>query len=414
MKYPALVSFAWVSLGMLVVPKAMADAFSWNNGGSGSAYWGNLNKWTKTAGTGSQTVPSVAGDTATIPHFVGTYNPAVADNDGNAATFTLRSITVESSSQTRRIGNPSSGSSTLVFDNGGSGQNTISVTMNGSDRIFAIADRVHLQLNQTLRSVHGSNLSTPTAIHGIASGLGGIEVTGLRHHLRLTNTNTYTGDTTVFGSSSGFSGVDTWEKSLFADGAASSSGSSTGTGQVILTGSVSGVDFHQPILRGNGVVGQTGRAGTTLTLSSTSSNSGSFPRVSPGGTLTAGGGRTATIGTLTVNGDVVFGEGSRLDAEYADSASDMLRVNGGLTVNAANTVLVAARLGGSDGTLADAYELVHYMAGGLTGTFAAATLPSEMTDAGYRVSYDQPSSLGVGYAAITLARPPAGTLITIR
>ncbi len=405
---------AGIAVGALAVSGARADAFKWNNEGSGAAYWGNTNKWVKVSGEGAHTVPSMAGDSATIPHFLGTFNPAVAAGDGSATNFTLRAITVESSSQTRRIGNPSSGTSTLVFDNSGSEQNTISVTMNGSDRVFAIADRVNIQLNQTLRCTHGSNIHTPIAIHGVVSGPGGIEVTGLAHHLRLANVNTYAGDTRVFGTNRGFTGTDAWEKSLFADGGASASGSSTGTGQVILTGSAASEDFHRPILRGNGVVGQTGRTGTTLTLGSSSTDARSFPCVSPGGTLTAGGGRTATIGILTVNGDVVFGAGSRLDAEYGDEIADVLRINGGLVLNATNTVLVTTRLGGTDGTLADVYELVHYAAGRLTGKFAAETLAAELLDAGYRVFYNQASSLGPAYAAIVLAKPPSGTLILLR
>jgi hypothetical protein len=333
---------------------------------------------------------------------------AVADEDGEPATFTLSAISLSQVTQSRSLSNPSWGTSTLVFDNGGSeGHNQISVSLSGGNRLFGIADRVNLQLNQTLRCMHGSNLSSGTVINGVISGEGNLELSGLRYSLRLTNINLYEGDTIVFGENSGFTGVDVWNKSLYVDGLANEVGSTTGRGCVILQGSASGIDFHKPFLRGCGIVGYEGREGITLTLGSTSSDVRSFPQVSPGGILNNNGSTTETIGTLTVNGDVEFTKGSGLSADVSgDGSADLLVINGTLLLDGTDTILKVSLLDGDSEVPARMYELARYKE--RTGRFSTVELDEVFGD-DYRVIYDLVTT--PGYKSIVVSDIPFGTLL---
>lgn len=416
MKHSDMVTVVWLSFGALLVPRAMADAFSWNNSGSGSAYWGNTNKWTKTAGTGSQTVPSIAGDTLTVPNVGSGINIAVTDAAGAATTFTVHSISISQVTQSRKFTNPATGTSMIVIDSGtGASSNTdISNSMSGGDKRLVFPNRVIVSLNNNLRVTHTSNLNPATVFDGvIQNGTApspSFTLTGGNVRAVMSATNTFSGGVNVTPNQNR-SKVNANTTRFYAQGGADATGSATGTGAVTVTGATSGDDNNAAWLVGSGTVGQTGRTGTTLTASG--SNATSSGRVSPGGTLNNDGGHTETVGTLTVNGDVQFGSHGRLYADFSNTTSDALRINGGIGIGTSDTTLILARLGGTTGTLATVYELVHYTEGGLTGTFATETLPAELTDAGYRVFYNQPSSLGAGYAAITVAKPPAGTVLTI-
>lgn len=201
------------------------------------------------------------------------------------------------------------------------------------------------------------------------------------------------------------SGVDALRPiNLFAMGQATGSGSATGTGAVTVAGFAhsGNPNRRQPAyLRGTGAVGHIGRTGTTLTVQGVATARGI---VSPGGSYGVSGAITETIGTLTVNGDVIFSNYSALEIQYDDTTADALVIAGGLTLTG-DTQLIVDRLG-TGTTLAPKYDIVHYT-GTLSGAFSTITLPAELTDAGYYVAYNEPSSLGAGYQAIALIPEPS-------
>lgn len=163
--------------------------------------------------------------------------------------------------------------------------------------------------------------------------------------------------------------------------AANTSGSATGTGAVILEAG--------GVLAGTGIVAPGTNAVTVRTTGA----------IAPG----------MSIGTLTVDGDVVFESDSFFEVEFDATDSDLLAVSGALDVSGATLNLTD--LGG--GVYANEYIIATY-AGTLASPFAAVTgdLPANMT-----VFYDsgtirlgvipEPSALalvGLGVSALTLRR----------
>lgn len=393
-----------------------ADAFGWNYSGSG--LWGDTAKWTRNSGTGTHLLPSLPGDTISVPAVTTTgITLTMADAGGQAGTFTVGSITIVQVSQQRGLGNPAIGTSWLIFDNAGSDAFIAHSSNSNNNRMFGVADRVHVRLDSSLTLRHDSNLNSGFRLQGvIVSGPSlqtGLRVTGGSTRVTLANTNLYVGGTTVQGNNNRSGAGNVNRVILLAEGGATAVASSTGTGPVTVKGVHVGDDYAPARLCGSGTIGPLGRTGTTLTASGASVNARG--EVAPANAVSLTGSYSDTIGTLTVNGSVMFGDHSDLMIEVNAMSADALKVNGQVDLSSSfDRLSVTAATGASLTAIAKSYELVHYTAGGLNGVFNTVTLPAALVSAGYRVLYNQPSSLGPAYASITIARPAGPTLLLIR
>jgi outer membrane autotransporter protein len=209
----------------------------------------------------------------------------------------------------------------------------------------------------------------------------------------LTNNNTYTGGTTISagklqlgnaGTTGGIAGdilVDAGELIINRSNAYTMSGEITGggtfrqagTGNTTLTGNNV---FAGSIFVDAGrlsVDGSLGYYHNQANHSTTTVNGGELGGVgtidgelivNAGGTLAPGN----SIGTLTVNNDVTFDTGAYFQAEIApDGTSDLLQVNGVVTINGGTVVVLAPSGEYVPGT---AYTIVS-ATGGVNGEFAA-------------------------------------------
>ncbi len=184
-------------------------------------------------------------------------------------------------------------------------------------------------------------LNTSTTFNGtITNGTGSGGSTAVTHitkvgvgTLTLTGTNDYAGTTTVNGGT------------LLVNG--------THTPNAVITGAAPAY-----VVNSTGTLGGTGTIGDGVTPVPIT--------VNPGGTLSPG----ASIGTLSVLGDVVLNSNAIFKAEVdgTSSMSDLLAVTGNLTLN--GSPLVASLLAG---TLPTGPHIIATYTGALTGTFAVPT-----------------------------------------
>ena len=185
--------------------------------------------------------------------------------------------------------------------------------------------------------------------------------------LELNGTNTYSGNTVVqkwTGYSRDFTGGF-----LIVNGAASATGSATGTGTVYI--------YETGRLGGTGTIGETGRttvALSTLGAAGTSATAFSYmeygvlvtevsnvANVAPGGVVNG-----EYVGTLSVNGGVIFGDYTRLAIDLDDlGVGDTLAMTGDWTLSTTGTMLDLDLLDGA--SLEGEYTLATYAS--LTGTF---------------------------------------------
>ena len=211
--------------------------------------------------------------------------------------------------------------------------------------------------------------ATPTEevqANGVISGAGGVTLQG-DGMLELNGANTYTGDTIVE-KWSGF-GRDFTGGTLLVNGNATavSSGTGLGTVQINETGT----------LGGSGTIGETGRVTLALSTLGAAGTSATAPgyleggvavtevanlaNVAPGGVVDG-----ERIATLNVNGNVDFGDYTRLAIDLDDlGISDQLAITGDWSLSSTGSVLDLDLLTGS--SLSGDYILASFAS--LTGTF---------------------------------------------
>lgn len=196
----------------------------------------------------------------------------------------------------------------------------------------------------------GAATSVEVRANAAISGTGGVVLQGVGT-LELNGANTYSGNTTI--SKSVINSTTYNAGTLIVNGGATGTSSGTGTGTVTVgaTGRIAGT----------GTIGQTGRTGTTLSLSGTSALE--FAAITPGNHTDAN-----TVGTLSVNGDVSLGDYTEMTLELKSlGTSDALAASGSFSLSATGTVLRLTLLNGE--TLGGSYTLVSSSA--FTGTFSS-------------------------------------------
>ncbi len=165
-------------------------------------------------------------------------------------------------------------------------------------------------------------------------------------------TSSLSGDIALIASSSRLSFTDT-DAGIFA-GALSGAGrvSLDGAGTVLLTGDSSGFSGLTTLNAGKLLVGAAdgiGRLGGSLDVLSGAalggagaigSGAGSHVSIAAGGVLSPGN----SIGTLTINGDLIFASGARFEVEVnpLGADSDMVRVTGAATLNGGTVAHIGA------------------------------------------------------------------------
>lgn len=158
-------------IGALSIATARGQSYSWTGG---SGHWGEPANWTPTG------VPDAAGAVATVPSTASGIIVTVADATGDAATFTVGRFVFDQVTQNRSFGNPTSGTSTIIFNNGASTAE-LSARLSGSNRIVGIPDRVSVQLGSSLfRTLDDGNFGTVFQFDGLVSGAGNFPSRGRR------------------------------------------------------------------------------------------------------------------------------------------------------------------------------------------------------------------------------------------
>ena len=223
------VALAVLTLCATVLASAAAEAqtvYTWQ-GGSGN--WGNTAKWLPTG------VPNAIGDTARSGGgFSSTVTATLADASGADASFTLGSLVItvrNSDNRFRRIANVTSGTGVLIFD-----VSSGTATINGETLNIAGAAKdvfVGIKLNDPLWITNNTGTSTTnTGTGGVmtfskaimdGSSLNGLTIgaitSGSAAPVVFQGVNTYTGNTTIFGSGSanrmGWLQLDSTSETLF-------------------------------------------------------------------------------------------------------------------------------------------------------------------------------------------------------
>jgi autotransporter-associated beta strand protein len=277
---------------------------------------------------------------------------------------------------------------------------------NPNDRYGTVVIRGNLEFvnNGFITAVRQNVTNVHVRIDAVISGGGGLSCQG-SGTVQLTGSNTYPGDTTVaraqLGSRPNEAGL------LIIDGTATETSSGIGLGALHVepSGAVGGA----------GTIGYTGRTGATLSLEGEfvaadeedEIEEAVFPAtVTPGG-IEEG----SEIATLSVNGDVDFGDYSCLSIDIGEGTCDTLAVSGSISVSALGTVLQL--------NIPDEIELIgdYTLAesGELTGEFSSVLINGEeFEDATDYRSIAMTHHIGYSSDSVILKQsPPPGTVITI-
>lgn len=201
-------ALAGMTLCAIVLASAAAEAqtMSWGNFATGT--WGDSTKWT------SGTVPNAIGVAANIPGSSpsGALTITLANSGGSDASFTVGGLIMNNSTtggSFRRIQNVSSGTGVLIFDvTSGSativGTNGVSGGRVGPKDIFVgvrLNDPLFITNNTSSSGTGGLMTFSKAIMDGSSSnGLTIGAITGSAAPVVFQGVNTYTGNTTIFGS----------------------------------------------------------------------------------------------------------------------------------------------------------------------------------------------------------------------
>jgi fibronectin-binding autotransporter adhesin len=251
----------------------------------------------------------------TIEFGVDSVGPANAPTSGPAGTGTItigniNAPKLAANGGARNVGNP------IAY----SGSNNI-MGITGSNDLTLAGD---VSLGAGARTLNVDN-SGQSVMSGVISGAGGSLTKALGGVLTVTGNNTYDGGTTVGGGT------------LLVN---NTSGSGTGTGAVTISSGAT--------------LGGTGTVGGAITNNGT---------IAPG----------ASVGTLSVTGDVTDAAGSSWAIELSGASADKLAVTGNIDLTAADSLVIS---GAGTGTS----WLIGTYTGILSGTFDTIT-------SGYTVDY---------------------------
>ena len=210
---------------VLASAAAEAQSYTW---GSGNGTWGNTAKWTPTGVPDGIDVTARFGATGSAANETGT----LADSSGVDASFTVGTLlwgTRNGSVNFRRIVNVTSGTGVLIFDVS-SGTATIqgdafTNTAGAPKQAFVgikLNDPLRITNNTTTTSGTGGVMTFSKAIMDGSSSNGltiGAITSGSAAPVVFQGVNTYTGNTTIFGSGSanrmGWLQLDSTSETLF-------------------------------------------------------------------------------------------------------------------------------------------------------------------------------------------------------
>ena len=213
---------------VLASAAAEAQSYTW---GSGGGTWGNTAKWTPTGVPNGIDVTARFGATG----FAGNETGTLADSSGVDASFTVGTLlwgTRNGSVNFRRIVNVTSGTGVLIFDVS-SGTATIQGDAFNNTAGAPKQAFVGIKLNDPLRITNNTGTSTTnTGTGGVmtfskaimdGSSLNGLTIgaitSGSAAPVVFQGVNTYTGNTTIFGSGSanrmGWLQLDSTSETLF-------------------------------------------------------------------------------------------------------------------------------------------------------------------------------------------------------
>lgn len=294
---------------------------------------------------------------------VSTAGNATIDNDGGSIDFvnasTAGNATIANSGSLTFRDTSTGGNAAITNAAGHAVDFSASTGPNGDRKLTvgSIAGGGDLYLGTNQLTVGGNNLSTifsgnisdcGSGIQCVDSGAtGGSVVKVGTGTLKLTGANSYTGGTTVL------------------EGILSANGSVPSTGPITVDG--------DGTLGGNGTVGNTTIIHGTL---------------SPGN----------SVGTITVNGNLVLGPASTYKVEVSAAGADRTNVTGTATLGGAAVQAIFA----SNGAIQKRYTIVD-AAGGVSGTFAALAstgLPASISAAlGYDATHAY-LDLGLDFSAL--------------
>jgi len=330
--------------------------------GSGVTNGGTYN-WSDPAGFWNTDTTGVA---QPVVWPTGTANDAQfsAGTDGNA-TFT---VTIGSTNESVKNVNVLLGNVTI-----GAAGDTGHFSLTASDTWSAVPGTsliVNDNISQSSRTLF-TDTNSPTisgpdgfvTFNGVLSSTtGGIVRRGGNGTVTLTGNNTYAGTTLIQGHNG----------TLLIDGVQSNGGNYSFD---------PGTNFDA---NASGTIGGTGTAGMAAgkTFTAAGPSITQFAIVAPGDPSKNGGIGTFTIGSTGATNTTTIGDNAKLAIDVNGLSSDLLAVNGNLTLTGTNDILAINDLGNGSFDGIDSYTIATYT-GTLTGTFASTTgLPS-----GYRVDY---------------------------
>ncbi|MEM9030430.1 MAG: autotransporter domain-containing protein [Pseudomonadota bacterium] len=206
-------------------------------------------------------------------------------------------------------------------------------------------------------AISRSNGDTTLEIHPGSSISGIVELGGSSDIMRLGGTGTDTFDVSAVGTGLQYRNVEAFEKSGTSTWTLTGATTEIPTfavndGTLYLNADLSGTDFT---VANGATLSGTGTAGS-LTV-----NSGGI--VAPGN----------SIGTLNVNGNVIFNDGATYTVEIApDGSSDHIVATGSATISTNGTTLKIIGDPAADFPLSQSYTVIT-ATGGVTGTFANIT-----------------------------------------
>jgi hypothetical protein len=273
---------------------AFGDAFEWT-GAAGNVLWGDGGNWTKTGGTSGRTFPNDTGDSATITSFG---SDLVVDV---SSSFSVGALTAGNASHKLTLG--------------GSGALTTSGADWNSQGVVQFDIDVGMGNFKDLEGAAGG-----MTIIGSGSTFTSSRQPRLRHPFRIFG---------KFKATCGTSGVD-----FVVDGSGrlllnNTAGSATGTGNSLVVGRQNWVGSTSVVLGGVG-------------------STDSDLIIGAGGTLAPGN----STGTLSAE-NVTFEAGSTYEWEFGEGSSDLLAVDGNITIEDDNdfTIDITDLRGGPFGTL---------------------------------------------------------------
>lgn len=263
---------------------------------------------------------------ANFSTFTGTFNLTGGGttrafiNGGAFSGGTGMALDIESTATVQTILAPQTNSGGNTFNFGSLTSSTANTVLNGGSAGAITYSVGALNTDTTYAGTIGSGTTLGAALTKVGTG-----------SLTLTNTNAYTGATTV------------------------------NAGALVINGSIASATT----VNTGGTLAGTGSIANAVTAS--------------GGTISPGATASNSIGTLSVTGNVAFGASSTyLDEINAAGQSDLLAITGNLDLTGAGDTLNVSAL---DSTSGAPYTIASYT-GTLTGTFANTNLPS-----GYTIDY---------------------------